>query len=126
MDSARATAKPKPEMKGIVWLASYAKSGNTWTRNFLHNLLNILENGADAPQDMNAMNELTFWEISARWYKKYLDKPIMECTREEIAAARPKVQEDIAASIDGLAARFAGSSTIITFKWRASPTSPTS
>jgi hypothetical protein len=92
-----------PEMKGIVWLASYPKSGNTWTRNFLHNLLNILENGADAPQDINAMNELTFWEISAARYKKHLDKPVAECTQAEIAAVRPKVQEDIADSIDGLA-----------------------
>jgi hypothetical protein len=36
--------KPKAtELHGILWLASYPKSGNTWTRNFLHNLLNILE-----------------------------------------------------------------------------------
>ena len=101
--SPNAPPRAPPEMKGIVWLASYPKSGNTWTRNFLHNVLNILEHGADAPQDINEMNELTFWEISARWYKKYLEKPVTECTREEIAAARPKVQEDIADSIDGLA-----------------------
>jgi hypothetical protein len=89
---------------GILWLASYPKSGNTWTRNFLHNLLNILENGADAPhQHINGMNEFTTWEISARAYEAHLGKPPKECTREEIAAVRPKVQEDIAASIDGLA-----------------------
>lgn len=91
------------EMKGIVWLASFPKSGNTWTRNFLHNLLNILEFGADAPQDINAMNELTFWEISARWYADYLGKPISEATHEEVAALRSKVQADIADCIDGLA-----------------------
>jgi hypothetical protein len=90
-------------MTGIVWLASYPKSGNTWTRNFLHNLLNILEKGEDAIQDINAMNELTFWEISAKWYEKHLGKPVTECTRAEIAAVRPKVQEEIAESIDGLA-----------------------
>src|SRR5579871_6355103 len=93
----------KPAMTGIVWLASYPKSGNTWTRNFLHNLLNVLENGSDAPQDINAMNELTFWEISAKRYEKHLTKPPTECTRAEIAAVRPKVQEEIAESIDGLA-----------------------
>ena len=27
-------------MAGIFWLASYPKSGNTWTRSFLANLLN--------------------------------------------------------------------------------------
>ncbi|HTO42241.1 MAG TPA: hypothetical protein VL026_14815 [Rhizomicrobium sp.] len=36
-------APPKLAMTGILWLASYPKSGNTWTRNFLHNLLNVLE-----------------------------------------------------------------------------------
>jgi hypothetical protein len=93
----------KPAMTGILWLASYPKSGNTWTRNFLHNLLNIVEGAAENPQNINAMNEFTAWEIASRWYEKYLDKPPMECTREEIAAVRPKVQQDIADSTDGLA-----------------------
>ena len=39
-------APTKPVMTGILWLASYPKSGNTWTRNFLHNLLNLIEQGA--------------------------------------------------------------------------------
>lgn len=103
MEAQSASARAVPDMKGIVWLASYPKSGNTWTRNFLHNLLNILENGADAPQDINAMNELTFWEISARRYQKHLEKPVTECTQEEIAKVRPKVQEELADSTDGLA-----------------------
>ena len=98
-----APAQSKPAMTGILWLASYPKSGNTWTRNFLHNLLNILDGAGDNPQNINAMNEFTAWEIAARWYEKYLDKPVTECTREEIAAARPKVQQDIADSTDGLA-----------------------
>jgi hypothetical protein len=99
-----APARSKPEMHGILWLASYPKSGNTWTRNFLHNLLNILE-GTDEgnPQHINGMNEFTAWEISARWYAKYLDKPVTECTREEIAKVRSRVQEDIAKDTDGLA-----------------------
>lgn len=95
---------PKPAMTGILWLASYPKSGNTWTRNFLHNLLNILEGTDDGnPQNINAMNEFTAWEIAAKWYEKYLDKPVTECTRAEIAAVRHKVQQDIADSTDGLA-----------------------
>lgn len=93
----------KPDMTGILWLASYPKSGNTWTRNFLHNLLNILEGKGDDPQDINAMNEFTFWEISAKAYEKHLEKPVTEATRAEIAAVRPKVQELIAEHTDGLA-----------------------
>ena len=36
-------------MKGIVWLASYPKSGNTWFRAFLANLLH----GGEQPVDIN-------------------------------------------------------------------------
>ncbi len=92
-----------PTMTGILWLASYPKSGNTWTRNFLHNLLNLIEQGADAPHDINAMNELTFWEISAAVYERHLGKPPKDCTRAEIAAVRPKVQKEIAQSTEGIA-----------------------
>lgn len=96
-------AEPRSTATGILWLASYPKSGNTWTRNFLHNLLNILEGTASGPQNINAMSEFTAWEISAKRYEKHLAKPPKECTREEIAAARPKVQQDIAENTDGLA-----------------------
>ncbi len=96
-------APTKPVMTGILWLASYPKSGNTWTRNFLHNLLNLIEQGADAPHDINAMNELTFWEISAAAYERHLGKPPKDCTRAEIAAVRPKVQKEISESTEGIA-----------------------
>jgi len=39
-------------MKNIVWLASYPKSGNTWCRVFLANLLNK----SDEPVDLNRLN----------------------------------------------------------------------
>ncbi|HTO41116.1 MAG TPA: sulfotransferase domain-containing protein [Rhizomicrobium sp.] len=92
----------RPPPKGILWLASYPKSGNTWTRTFLHNLLKILEGEEDA-QDINEMNEFTTWEISARAYETHLGKPPKDCDREEIAKVRPKVQEEIAERTDGLA-----------------------
>ncbi len=98
-----AIAPKPPELHGILWLASYPKSGNTWTRNFLHNLLNILEGVDEDVQDINKMNELTFWEISAEPYEKLLGKPVTLATRQEIAEIRPKVQELIAARVDGLA-----------------------
>lgn len=103
VEAASPQTPAKPEMTGILWLASYPKSGNTWTRNFLHNLLNILEGKAESAHDINAMNEFTFWEISSKPYEKFLEKPVLEATRAEIAAVRPKVQELIAAQTDGLA-----------------------
>jgi hypothetical protein len=39
-------------MKGIVWLASYPKSGNTWFRTFLTNYLR----NADQPASINALD----------------------------------------------------------------------
>jgi hypothetical protein len=95
--------KPALVPTGILWIASYPKSGNTWTRTFLHNLLKIFEQDDGTPQDINAMNEFTTWEISALAYEKHLGKPPKDCKREEIAALRPKVQEEIAENTDGLA-----------------------
>jgi hypothetical protein len=86
---------------GIVWLASYPKSGNTWTRTFLHNLLSLIE-GDDAEHDINSINEFTTWDLSAKRYEPYLGKPAPECDRAQIAAARPRVQADIAEQTDGL------------------------
>jgi hypothetical protein len=40
-------------MGSIAWLASYPKSGNTWFRVFITNLLS----GLDEPVDINAINE---------------------------------------------------------------------
>lgn len=97
-------ANARPHRTGILWLASYPKSGNTWTRNFLHNLLNILE-GTDegVSQDINAMYEFTTWDIAPKAYEKHLGKLPKDCTREEIATVRPKVQQDIAERTNGLA-----------------------
>jgi hypothetical protein len=38
-------------MNGIIWLASYPKSGNTWFRVFLTNLLR----DADTPASINEL-----------------------------------------------------------------------
>ena len=47
MDSVTATEKPEQEKRDAasqraIWIASYPKSGNTWVRVFLHNLLGEL------------------------------------------------------------------------------------
>lgn len=89
--------------KGILWLASYPKSGNTWTRSFLHNLINVMQGNADAAQDINSMHEYSAWEIGAGPYEKLLGKPILECSRQEIAGVRHQVQNQIAENADGIA-----------------------
>jgi hypothetical protein len=81
-------------MGAIVWLASYPKSGNTWTRNFLHNLLRP----TDDTYDINEMNELTTGANGRRWYEPFLKKPLQDATLEEVAAARPRAQSELAAA----------------------------
>lgn len=90
--------------KGILWIASYPKSGNTWTRALLNNLLKIIQDEDEGtPQNINRMNEYTIWDISARPYEKILGKPPKDVEREEIAKIRPQVQAQIAERTDGLA-----------------------
>lgn len=91
------------EPTGIVWLASYPKSGNTWVRSFLNNLHAVMEDGLDVePQDLNKMQRLTAWDIGAAQYQKFLEKPIKECTEAEIDAVRSKVQHAVATNNSGV------------------------
>jgi hypothetical protein len=85
-------------MGAIVWLASYPKSGNTWARNFLHNLLRP----RDDTYDINEMNELTTGAAGRRWYQPFLARPLAQCSLDEVAAVRPKAQAMLAGAADGL------------------------
>jgi hypothetical protein len=84
-------------MGGLVWIASYPKSGNTWTRHFLHSLIRSNEK-----HDINKMNALTTGDSGHLWYKPFIEKPLEEWTQEDVAAARPRAIRKIADSADGL------------------------
>jgi hypothetical protein len=71
----------------ILWLASYPRSGNTWLRAFLHNLLR----NPSAPYDINRLQDLTLIDGDARWYRAFDPRPLTELTKEEVAALRPQV-----------------------------------
>lgn len=78
-------------MGGIVWLASYPKSGNTWMRAFLHNLLT----NAKKPVEPNLLDGFTLANKAVGWYRPYLgDKPAAEITAEELAKHRKSVHRD--------------------------------
>jgi hypothetical protein len=81
-------------MGSILWLASYPKSGNTWLRAFLHNLLS----NARQPFDINEMSELTQGDSQAKWFAQIDPRPPTAYSRAEIAAMRPKVHALIAAT----------------------------
>jgi hypothetical protein len=84
--------------QNIIWIASYPKSGNTWTRTFLHNLLKELSGHADGIQDINRLTEHTDWELPRFRFEQILGKSVDEATKAEIAWARPEVQRQLANS----------------------------
>lgn len=77
--------------KRIIWLASYPKSGNTWFRAFLANLLNK----ADGPADIN---ELAGGPIasSRQLFDEATGLSSSDMTADEIDNLRPLVYEYIA------------------------------
>jgi hypothetical protein len=85
-------------MGGIVWLASYPKSGNTWVRAFLHNLIFKKEES----YDINKINLLSVGDSAREWYEEFLSKTWQDWGMGETAAARPRVHSKIASLTDGL------------------------
>ncbi|MGX1198152.1 sulfotransferase domain-containing protein [Parvibaculum sp. MBR-TMA-1.3b-4.2] len=77
-------------MGALIWLASYPKSGNTWMRSFLHNLLR----GGSTPVDINRMADFCLGESDASWYAPRAPKTVGDLTPEELAAIRPIVHQD--------------------------------
>jgi hypothetical protein len=88
--------------KGIVWIASYPKSGNTWVRAFLIGLQRSMAGDGAGPIDINRMTEYSANDRAVAFFEKYLDRPVAEADPAEIAALRPKVHEDIARDADGI------------------------
>ena len=84
-------------MGNIVWLASYPKSGNTWIRAFLANLI---ANRSEAV----ALNDLPrYCEDEARpeFFSRLAGKPSTELDIDTIMALRPQVHALIAANSRG-------------------------
>jgi len=79
-------------MGRIIWLASFPKSGNTWMRAYLHNLLR----DPSQAYDINRLGEFSYSDSTIHFYKTYLgSKPPQEWTNEEIMDTRWKAQRDI-------------------------------
>jgi hypothetical protein len=84
-------------MGKIVWIASYPKSGNTWTRAFLHNLFA----GGDGAYDINKMDKLSSNEAATANFVRFEERPWQEWTPAQVAALRPRVQAWIASTQPG-------------------------
>ena len=96
-------------MGNIVWLASYPKSGNTWLRAFLANLV---ANRAD-PLRPNEIRDYTDSEARADRFSELAGRPNTELTIAELSALRPLVHASIAQRAQGtrlvMTHNFAGS-----------------
>ena len=100
-ESATRSAVEAPR-SGIIWLASYPKSGNTWTRAFLHNLVHVTS-GQKQAQQINELDQFSIGIAGKYLYEKILGFAPTSEDRNKIAAARPKVQQYVADAIEGLA-----------------------
>jgi hypothetical protein len=93
-------AMPQPK-SGLVWLASYPKSGNTWTRAFLHNLFKGMS-GEAGTQAINELNRFTAAVNGRELYAETLGFKPTDEHRDQIAAARHEVQRRAAEQFEGL------------------------
>lgn len=84
-------------MGNIVWLASYPKSGNTWVRAFLANLV---ANRAE-PVPLNELARYAEDEANPELFSALAGRPSAELDIGAIAALRPQVHAAIAQRAQG-------------------------
>ncbi len=84
-------------MGNIVWLASYPKSGNTWLRAFLANLVA----GGDAPVPLADLPQYCDDEARPEFFTAAAGRPSTTLSFDEICALRPRVHAAIAARSPG-------------------------
>ena len=90
--------------KGIVWLASYPKSGNTWLRVFLYHLVRLAHGHPREDDEINKLDRASTYE--GRLYglfEQFLGKPLATATHAEVTAIRPQVHAAIAERSDSVA-----------------------
>jgi hypothetical protein len=88
--------------KGIVWLASYPKSGNTWLRIFLYQLMRIMGGHPREADELNKLDRSSMYEAKLfGLFNRILGKPLATATREEVTNVRPLVHATIVDRIRG-------------------------
>jgi hypothetical protein len=84
-----------------VWLASYPKSGNTWTRAFLHNLVHVTS-GKTQAQQINELNQFSMTSAAKSLFDEILGFSTTDKHLDQIAATRARVQQYLADLVEGL------------------------
>ena len=82
-------------VRRIAWLASYPKSGNTWTRVLLANFLSA----SDEPVSINGLRARMPGEgaCSRLQFDEWTGVPASDCTDDEVDRLRPDVYRAVAA-----------------------------
>jgi hypothetical protein len=81
---------------GIVWLASYPKSGNTWLRVFLYHITRISLGIPLEGNDLHQLDRSSIYE--ARMFSLFaemLGKPVAEADWREIVPIRPRLHAEV-------------------------------
>lgn len=90
--------------KGIVWIASYPKSGNTWMRVFLYQLMRIAGGHPRETDELNKLDRASMYEAKLfGLFEQAIGKPLAAASIMEVAKARERVHEMIAQRIDNVA-----------------------
>lgn len=79
-------------MNGILWLASYPKSGNTWLRVFIENLFR----NTQEPAPINAMEVVKYGDMMVSVYERFSGKKLADLDDAEIHAMRRPLQHWLA------------------------------
>jgi len=83
--------------KGIVWIASYPKSGNTWVRVFLYHLMRIMGGHPREDDEINKLDRSSAYEGRLfGLFEQFLGKPLTKASRSEVIQIRPQVHAAIA------------------------------
>ena len=104
-------------MGALVWLASYPKSGNTWLRVFLHNLLR----DPAKPMNINEIDSFTLGDSHVAWYQKFTDRPQEQLSLTELAELCDEAAEQ-AAGPDRGGMTMEGCRRVLTDRTRATET----
>jgi hypothetical protein len=83
--------------RSIIWVASFPKSGNTWTRAFLGNYFTP----TGKKLSINELSSITTSDVGTYWYNKAAGRPFIGETLDDSLLLRPKVQRLIASSSPG-------------------------
>ena len=79
-------------MSGILWLASYPKSGNTWLRIFIENLFR----NAVQPAPINDLKVVRHGDSTYQIYEQVAGRPVNDMTDAELHLLREPVQRYLA------------------------------